>query len=395
MASILLGLPSEIWADILGWLDLFALAKSVQAVDYRFSEWVDLFLRSRDGASAYFCVGIAYQLGVQNKPIRDKLGRKLIEVSAERGNPCGQAYCNLEGWRDGGQGVPDWKLAYGILKAAAASTSHGKKIQAWAAFLVGYCLYHGYGVSVDQAEAAFWYQSSSAAGLCAAQNHLAIMYLEGEGDLERNKVMARELLLLASRQGNCRARYTLALHDYSMATNSVLGSIINTEIHEEISSERGETIVSLLLQSAHQGHDEAEYRLALLYAIGSEKSGLPLQNDEIKAVKWMTKAAEQASSSTGLAECELAKYHEKGLGLLQPSKTKALEWYVAAARKENPEGLFNLGSYFLYGFGGLEANPAQAAACFQRAAAQGYELAAAYLDVLMELGIMPPSEWED
>ena len=87
MASILVSLPSDIWAEIVGWLDLFELARTIRSVNSRFLKWVDLFLCSTDGSSALFCVGIAYQLGVQNKPIIDDLGRRIIVESAKRGNP--------------------------------------------------------------------------------------------------------------------------------------------------------------------------------------------------------------------------------------------------------------------------------------------------------------------
>ena len=364
-------IPPDCRGESFAFLGVFEVARVLRRVNRRFAADCAAWLAGGEGAHALFRSGIAFQLGLQGCRLRDDLGRRMVEASAENGDPCAEAYCDLEGW--GGRHASDWERACRTLvDVPTASVAHP-----WADFLMGYCTSHGYGVTADRAAALPFYERASAAGLCVAQNHLALMHMEGEGGLTRNSARARHLLALSAAQGNCRARYGLAMHDWNSRLPAFDAGVC----------------LSMFTLSARQGHDEAQYQLGLFYEMGAEESRLPLHADEHKAVAWMQRAAEQGPSEStdwyGLAACVLGRYHEAGVGPLTPDKCAALKWYLRAAKVGNAEALYLVGGYCLYGYAELEADPDRAAEFYMRAADLGHARAANDLAVLLELGIEP------
>ena len=397
----MLDLPGDCWGEICGAVGVFGTARDLRRVNRALARLGAAWLRGGDGAHRLFCAGIAFQLGLRGRALNDKLGRRMVEAAAANGDPCADAYCDLEGWGVG-RLAPDWARAVRTLEAASSSTTSSC---AWSEFLVGYCKYHGYGYSrADQSASVRWYQAAADAGLCVAQNHLALMHMEGEGNLTKNISLARRLLEQAAAQGNCRARYGLAMHDYTAFVRGIEDGIEDPKDDPECNEyadgplfnnvkDAGQ-ILSLFTMSAQQGHDEAQYQLALFYEMGPEKSRLPLPLDTHEAVKWIKLAAERGPAEStdwyGLATYTLGRFHEQGVGPLSPgNKCDALEWYLRAAKVGSTEALYSVGGYCLYGYAELDADPARAASFFQRAARQGHAQAATDLGVLIELGIHP------
>lgn len=96
------------------------------------------------------------------------------------------------------------------------------------------------------------------------------------------------------------------------------------------------------LESARQGHKEAQYALALMYqyARGTKKN---LK----QAAKWYEKAA---SAGVLDAQDRLGQLYEKGAGVAQNFKI-AHGWYAKAAKAAYPISQFHLGLLFLKGKG--------------------------------------------
>ena len=368
-------LPRGPTLEVIGWLGVREAARTVAELAQGWRACFQVWLAAPGGRMALWLAGVARTLGLDGQDLSEPAGRRLVEEAAARGCACAEAFCNLEGW--GGR-VVDFRRALNTLRreaVATTSTCDGidkNPLHRWAVFLLGYCLYHGYGTPggvADHHAAVPYYRRAAEAGLCVAQNHLALMLQHGEGGLSPDPAQCKTLLARAAAQGNCRARYGLG-----MAFR-----------HEDGCEDDGPmrmtaAAVRLFEESAMQGHDEAQYELALrCAALG--------QNAE--AVLWMRRAARQGTSD-GRAEYALGHFHASGLGPLSPpDKCAALKWYTASAQRGNPDAQFSLGSYHLYGYAGLRASPAQALAFFQMAARAGHAQAASDAAVLVELGIEP------
>ena len=125
--------------------------------------------------------------------------------------------------------------------------------------------------------------------------------------------------------------------------------------------------------------------------------GIGVGKDEVEAVKWFRKAAEQgdADGQTFLADCYLF-----GRGVVK-DEAEALVWfrraakgydpldiaknYLKAVEDGDPESQCNLASAYLDGWRGVKKNEAEAVKWFRKAAEQGYtdgqnSLGKCYLD---------------
>jgi TPR repeat protein len=91
------------------------------------------------------------------------------------------------------------------------------------------------------------------------------------------------------------------------------------------------------------------------------------KKDYKKAKLYFERAASQGSVPAMLA---LADQYKKGLGVPRDD-AKAFEWFMAAAVKEDPVGMLEIGDYYEWGKGGIKVDYERAHEYFEKAAAKG------------------------
>lgn len=132
---------------------------------------------------------------------------------------------------------------------------------------------------------------------------------------------------------------------------------------------------------APMGDADAQYRLGEKYAHGQ-----CLAKDDVQAVRWFAKAAEQGHAG---AQFELGEAYDEGWGGVEQDGDKREAWYRKAADQGHARAQYALGeiNQMKYKFGepGVErdAAPARAVAWYRKAAGQGlaeaqYRLGEAY-----------------
>lgn len=125
-------------------------------------------------------------------------------------------------------------------------------------------------------------------------------------------------------------------------------------------------------KAAEQGHAEAQYRLAEMYA-GGEGVGFSLK----QALKWFRRAAEQGNA---------AAQYKMGILCMEgetrpPDMAQAMEWFRKAAEQGSAEAQYNLGVMYAGGEG-VPPDMAQALKWFRKAAEQGNAAAQNYLGIM-------------
>ena len=126
---------------------------------------------------------------------------------------------------------------------------------------------------------------------------------------------------------------------------------------------------------AERGDSNSEFRLGLCYS-----SGEGVAKDEVEAVKWFRKAADQnlASAQTALGTC-----YRHGLGVAK-DYAEAVKWFRKAAEQNYAPAQALLGMCYTSGEG-LAKNYAEAVRWFRKAAEQNdagaqYNLSAFYIN---------------
>ena len=368
-------------------------------VSRRFYDITQTFLHSPLGSDLIWRLGIALQLGLDGVAVSEIQGQLLIEVAATYGSQVADAYCDLEGWQQKRKRQlrePDHGRAMKTLRRDAEQTRNK-----WSVFLVGYCLYHGYGEKDTDDEkpnhfaAIEWYQRAvKNHALCVAQNHYALMLLDVvEGTAERalsEKVLlaaasgetaenlfeyATRLLHEAAMQGNCRARYGWAMRNEDIPDSLMFFEFTEEEEHYYQEQEQGQDqelsrhqrcwssdtlCVQQMHDSAMQGHDEA------LYELGLYSHYMQLADNKGHAV----------------AACHVALAMEK-VG----KKHAAFDCYQKSAKMNVVRAMYCLGGYYIYGMGPVVADPAIALAWYTKAARLGHVQAATDAQVLVDAGV--------
>jgi TPR repeat protein len=379
------------------------------------------WLHSRDGSKTLWIEGIALVLGIDNKTINEVQGQQLIVAAATFGFPTAIAYNFLEGW-DPDTGIDHGK-AFRILMKDALEHQY-----AWSEFLVGYCLYHGYGDDnapnsgsrqPNHVAAVEWYRRAVKQNLCVAQNHLALMIMNDEGGLEtpdwnwENSIVC-QLLWNSAIQGNCRGMFGWAM-SYVDHGKGITGddlqyfAALDTLDENEnnlrewwCSSEKRE----MMVQSYEQGQDEATYEIALYlryrhtYAPNNEStkivqhfrylldtSDMHINERKIDSFKLMKRASMDGHP---VAQCTLAKLYE-----LQGNWLMAREWFEKSARNRRsingkgiPEAMHSLGTYYLHGKGELKPDLQIALAWFRLASRYNHEMALFDAQTLENAGVV-------
>ena len=106
------------------------------------------------------------------------------------------------------------------------------------------------------------------------------------------------------------------------------------------------TALRLWLPLARQGILAAQHNVAVIYDSGGR--GVP--RDEVEAVRWYHRAAEQGSAS---AQNNLGAMYSAGRGTPQDF-VEAVRWWRSAAEQGHAAAQFNLGQSLFYGRGVLQ-----------------------------------------
>ena len=128
------------------------------------------------------------------------------------------------------------------------------------------------------------------------------------------------------------------------------------------------------LQIAKTGAAEAQSNLGVMYVNGT---GVP--QDDVEAVKWYRKSAEQGFA---MAQLKLGAMYENGRGVPQ-DHVGAVKWYRMAAEQGDAEAQSNLGLMYVNGTG-VPQDHVEAYAWWSVAAAGGYADAAKNRDIVKE-----------
>jgi len=181
-----------------------------------------------------------------------------------------------------------------------------------------------------------------------AQFKAGVGYLYGLADLGiiQDYNQANEFFTKAAEQGHAEAQYHLALM-------YAAGEGVLQDYKEAFKWYR---------KAAEQGHAEAPYNLGVMYANGQGA----LQDDK-EAVKWYRKAAEQGGTK---AQYNLGVMYENGQGVPQDYK-QAVKWYTKAAEQGLNDAQYHLANRYRQGQGVLQDNK-QAVEWYTKAAEQGH-----------------------
>ena len=386
--SPFLKLPESIWVESMKYLGFYHVSASVRLVSTRFATISRTWLNSPTGTNSLWLIGIAHQLGLDNKKILDDKGQQMIEKAAELGCKVADAYCDLEGWNGR---IPKHGKAVQTLKTLYKQTK-----SAWCSFLIGYCLYHGYGAEDDKdatrsnhAAAVPYYQHAAALQLCVAQNHLALMILHEEGGIIFSHSICFDLLWSASQQGNCRARYGWAMGD-DLSIPDAFSDDLENEVNYRTWCNEDER-KKMMQSAAKQGHEEALYECALqsikeFELIVDDGCGKKRRDVRSKVVLVFHEASKRGHA---LSQCWLGRIFGDKYFKCQDfdNRKRGSNYYRLSAQNGLPEGMFKIGHDYLYGSGCVERDPKIALAWYTKATELGHVQAGIDAQTLIEAGV--------
>ena len=131
-----------------------------------------------------------------------------------------------------------------------------------------------------------------------------------------------------------------------------------------------------LLNKAKAGDADAQVSLGFMY-----DNGIGVAEDDVEAVKWYRKAAEQGNAK---AQNNLGVMYEKGKGVAEDD-AEAVKWYRKAAEQGDANAQHNLGVMYDHGEG-VAQDAAEATRWFRKAAEQGFAAAQFNLGVSYAIG---------
>lgn len=217
----------------------------------------------------------------------------------------------------------------------------------YAQYNLGLCYYaHGKGVPKNEIEAAKWFAASAEQGDARGQYCLGISYGDGSG-VPKNEKKAVEWFLKAAEQGHVDATFNVA-KAYQK------GEGVDQDSRESF---------RWYQKAADLGDVESQSIVGWCFA-----TGLGTPKNMKQALFWTRKAADQGNlhAQLNLAEC----YRDGEEGLMKDPKLAA-KWYALAAAQEDPDGQYNLGSFYETGFG-VAKDEKTALAWYSKAAAKGH-----------------------
>jgi TPR repeat protein len=227
----------------------------------------------------------------------------------------------------------------------------------------------GNGVTKDPREAAKWYLMAAQRGFIPAQYSLGLLYRYGQG-VDRDDATAFEWFRKAGGRGHVKAQLYVG-HAYRYGRGV----------------ERDDAVaLKWYAQAAKRKEDRAQYAMGKMY---EEGNGVP--KDYAKALAWYRVAAQggcdeavakidryndfvralpHAKAGDPVAQSEVAAAYTNGDGVEQ-DYTKALEWYLKAADKQNAAAECGLGDAYYNGWG-VPRDRVEAARWYRKAADRGY-----------------------
>jgi TPR repeat protein len=134
--------------------------------------------------------------------------------------------------------------------------------------------------------------------------------------------------------------------------------------------------VSWYRKAAEQGHVQAQYELAVKY-----HSGNGVTEDSVEAASWYRKAAEQGYAQ---AQYIFGLMSASGIGVAE-DYAQAVFWYRKAAEQGHAQAQYQFG-VMLYTGSGVAVDDVQAVSWYRKAAEQGHAQAQYALGVIFEYG---------
>lgn len=180
-----------------------------------------------------------------------------------------------------------------------------------AQYRLGSCYSNGDGVETNKVEAVRWYRMAAEQGHAGAQGSLGMCYANGDG-VETNKAEAVKWCRKAAEQGCVIAQFRLGMC-YATGTGVeqnqekaeewfdkikdpfdqfMIGNCFLAPIRDEVMA------MKWYRKAAEQGYADAQYILGLCYCV---------KQDKPEAVKWLQKAAKQGHEKAKKALTEVSK----------------------------------------------------------------------------------------
>ncbi|CAC5414557.1 unnamed protein product [Mytilus coruscus] len=185
-----------------------------------------------------------------------------------------------------------------------------------AQFNIGLCYETGKGVKQNLRKAEKYYKLAAEDGHQQALYNLALLYLKGEGCIEKNVNLAIELLQKAAEYGLGQAQTYLGVYYTEEETQDL------------------EKAVSLFQAAADQNDPEAQYFLGVCY-----ENGWGVEVNECKSAELYSQAA---SSGHDGALYSLGVFYELAIGGLPEDKARAIELFKKATDRGNEQARAHL-----------------------------------------------------
>lgn len=245
-----------------------------------------------------------------------------------------------------------------------------------AQYRYGRVLIEGRGGPQDVPGAIDWLSRAVDQNHAEAATLLARIYLSNiPGGPARDATRAAELLATAAPRGNTEAQHLLGLlyqtgdgvpRDLKSALNWYLAAAENEHADSQLALARlyladpkdeknREAGMEWLRRSATNGVSEAQFELAL--ALG----------DSSESIEWLWRAAEAGNP---FAQRELGTRYLQGFGGAEANPTEAFRWLQAAAQAGDGGAMYNIGTALFTGTG-TDRNLPEAARWFRAGAEQG------------------------
>jgi TPR repeat protein len=222
---------------------------------------------------------------------------------------------------------------------------------------LGICYYSGQGVAKDQIEAVKWYRKAALQNYATAQYNLGICYASGQG-VAKDEVEAYKWFLLAAGQGNESAKKNVAVAESRLTRKQIaegrklardfkplkLPSVLPNSPGIQTSAQQSEIErkqLASIRAKAEKGDAESQLELASVFYLG--KFGV--SEDNVEAVKWCRKAADQGFAD---AQYRLGNFYFKGEGVAKDGVV-ANEWFRKSAEQNYAAGQYMLGLAFAQG----------------------------------------------
>ena len=242
---------------------------------------------------------------------------------------------------------------------------------------------NGQGVAKDEVEAAKWYRKAAEDGNVGGQYKLGFCYFLGQG-VAKDEVEAVKWWRKAAQLND--ALFVAGLTNVLMFGNEVRDILLGNDLgicYDNLGFHYANGLgvakdeveaVKWYRKAAEQKYAEAEYFLGVCY-----DQGQGVAQDHAEAVKWYREAANQEYAEAQ-NELGLCYSHEPFEGLIPVRAfVKAVEWYREAANQGYAEAQYNLGFCYFLGQG-VSQDYVQAYKWLNLAAAQGKTKAAEFLN---------------